>query len=102
MSSRSTDFLTSLPPIDRSELASAPVLLQVVVDWPIAIDEQELLSALPAEFAGARVISAECESQCRVCGCTDTFGCNNRCWWVEPGLCSSCTGPAGEPAEVGQ
>lgn len=27
---------------------------------------------------------------CRVCGCTDEYGCPEGCWWVEPDLCSSC------------
>lgn len=29
---------------------------------------------------------------CRVCGCTDVFGCIERCHWVEPDLCSVCSG----------
>lgn len=32
------------------------------------------------------------EPTCRVCGCTDDFGCIEGCWWVEPGLCSRCDG----------
>ncbi len=27
---------------------------------------------------------------CRVCGCTEACGCPEGCWWVAPGLCSSC------------
>jgi len=27
---------------------------------------------------------------CRVCGCTDEFGCAEGCEWVQPGLCSAC------------
>jgi hypothetical protein len=30
---------------------------------------------------------------CRVCGCTDTHACANRCWWVAEDLCSNCSGP---------
>jgi hypothetical protein len=30
------------------------------------------------------------EQACRVCGCCDSWGCEDGCWWVEPGLCSSC------------
>lgn len=31
--------------------------------------------------------------RCRVCGCTDEFGCPEGCWWVEEDLCSSCAEP---------
>jgi hypothetical protein len=27
---------------------------------------------------------------CRVCGCTDAWGCVEGCWWVELDLCSGC------------
>jgi hypothetical protein len=27
---------------------------------------------------------------CRLCGCTDDFGCESGCAWVEPDLCSRC------------
>lgn len=37
---------------------------------------------------------------CRGCGCTDEEGCPEGCWWVGPGLCSSC-GPAAEKEEDG-
>ena len=30
--------------------------------------------------------------QCRACGCTDGFACDNGCSWVEADLCSACTG----------
>jgi PRTRC genetic system protein A len=30
------------------------------------------------------------EKICRVCGCTDSHGCDNGCSWVEPDLCSNC------------
>ncbi len=33
---------------------------------------------------------------CRVCGCTDAYGCPEGCWWVEWDLCSSCQGAAGD------
>lgn len=29
-------------------------------------------------------------SSCRGCGCTNLAACPDRCWWVEPDLCSSC------------
>ncbi len=31
------------------------------------------------------------ERKCRVCGCTNQHGCANKCWWVEPDLCSNCS-----------
>lgn len=27
---------------------------------------------------------------CRVCGCSDAWGCDGGCWWTRPDLCSSC------------
>lgn len=39
---------------------------------------------------------------CRVCGCTDEYGCDGGCYWVEPDLCSSCVGTEmPPPAESG-
>lgn len=32
------------------------------------------------------------EPACRVCGCTDRFGCEEGCYWAEPDLCSVCSG----------
>ncbi|MDE3077191.1 MAG: hypothetical protein KGJ86_17375 [Chloroflexota bacterium] len=28
--------------------------------------------------------------RCRVCGCTEHYGCYPPCSWVEPDLCSTC------------
>ena len=36
------------------------------------------------------VAKGESERKCRVCGCTDDYGCPEGCWWVEPNLCSRC------------
>jgi len=30
--------------------------------------------------------------RCRICGCTDMFGCADGCYWVEEDLCSNCQG----------
>src|SRR3954454_15018018 len=30
---------------------------------------------------------------CIHCGCTDTAGCPDGCWWAGPGVCSSCEFP---------
>lgn len=30
---------------------------------------------------------------CRACGCSDDMACEGGCYWVEPGLCSSCVKP---------
>ena len=32
----------------------------------------------------------ESAQACCYCGCTDDRACASGCWWVEPGLCSSC------------
>lgn len=35
---------------------------------------------------------------CRVCGCTDEYGCDGGCSWAGPDLCSACVPvPEGEP-----
>lgn len=39
------------------------------------------------------------ERTCRVCGCTDAWGCPEGCYWVEDDLCSSCDG-AGEADQL--
>jgi hypothetical protein len=39
----------------------------------------------------ARIAAGE-EDVCRVCGCSDTKACPSGCTWIEPGLCSSCSG----------
>ncbi len=31
---------------------------------------------------------------CRICGCTDDFGCPGGCYWVEDDLCSACVDKA--------
>jgi len=37
------------------------------------------------------MLSREAEGRvCRICGCTDGFGCLEGCSWVEEDLCSSC------------
>lgn len=54
------------------------------------LQQLELLQAL-----------AELEGQCLSCGCTDEHGCDEGCWWVAPGLCSSCAGQASGPEELG-
>ena len=47
------------------------------------------------------------EPRCRVCGCTavDCSGCYERtgqpCFWVDPDLCSACTGRTHDTGELG-
>ena len=31
---------------------------------------------------------------CRLCGCTDEYGCDGGCAWVDDDLCSECLGDA--------
>lgn len=37
------------------------------------------------------VIMAPKVRACRVCGCTEKFGCPDGCFWMEEDLCSACT-----------
>lgn len=58
--------------------------------------------AMPADFeckhCGSVGCDGECEDEvwdeydqvCSVCGCTDTFGCPEGCYWVKENLCSQC------------
>lgn len=53
----------------------------------------ERLAAGAGDWPAPRPLRA-----CRVCGCTDDFGCAGGCWWTEADLCSACTPvPQGEP-----
>ena len=47
-------------------------------------EAQGALDKLAAKLRWAPVIT------CRVCGCTDRFGCEGGCHWVERDLCSGC------------
>jgi ASCH domain len=38
--------------------------------------------------------------KCRVCGCTDEWGCDEGCEWVELDLCSACVAKQGEVKDV--
>lgn len=53
----------------------------------------EAVQAMPLVDLSAFGVQA-----CRVCGCTDACGCEEGCWWVAPGLCSSCAPQAVEAA----
>lgn len=59
-----------------------------------ALDRLEEKILAVAQRAGLTV-----EGRCRECGCTDDQACFLGCSWVEPDLCSSCTGEptGGEP-----
>lgn len=46
---------------------------------------------------GRKKSTAEKVRTCRECGCTDEYGCDGGCEWVEPDLCSACT--EGQSAE---
>ena len=37
-----------------------------------------------------RALANEPARSCTRCGCTEDCACEGGCWWVEPGLCSSC------------
>jgi hypothetical protein len=40
------------------------------------------------------------KAKCRVCGCTDERACPGGCSWVEPELCSACSGAAKDTIQV--
>lgn len=35
-------------------------------------------------------LAGDTPARCRVCGCTDEYGCADGCWWMEADLCSQC------------
>lgn len=49
------------------------------------VPNRERMREARAEFA--RIIG---EQQCRACGCCQSWGCPEGCYWVEPDLCSCC------------
>lgn len=32
---------------------------------------------------------------CRICGCTDVYGCDQGCYWIDDNLCSACIAEVG-------
>jgi hypothetical protein len=50
---------------------------------------------------GAELLGRELETvaRCRVCGCTDNFGCQEPCSWVEADLCSNCVDAAAQKSD---
>jgi hypothetical protein len=74
------------------------------LEVPVELDVDELLAAAlwfqltiaPTEPAGLirgfEGVGYYVEASCRVCGCSDTRGCETLtgCSWVEPDLCSEC------------
>jgi hypothetical protein len=55
--------------------------------------ERELLAACGVEFD---------EPTCRECGCSDSLGCEEGCWWAQDDLCSACAAEVEETAAVEQ
>lgn len=81
--------------------STTAVRLELVVEWPVEFDLQELVDAVPEDLADAQVVSVMAEGQCRVCGCTDSRACSSplgvsTCGWAEPGLCSFCAPREGQ------
>jgi len=48
--------------------------------------ECELNKTLVCRFCGTEILPPG-PGVCRVCGCTDQYGCPEGCYWVEPDLC---------------
>lgn len=57
--------------------------------WAEAIfeDADAICSLQPAPQNTSSVVG---EPYCSLCGCIDTFGCPQGCYWAAPGLCSIC------------
>lgn len=55
---------------------------------------EEMVPADADLFDGPDLLALGIRS-CRVCGCTDEFGCTKGCSWVEFDLCSACASEAG-------
>jgi hypothetical protein len=70
-------------PNDRDEMVD-----RLVERGEIVLDPQARREALGLVVYGrAYRLTA---GKCRVCGCTDLYGCEVGCEWVEPDLCSAC------------
>ena len=64
-----------------SEAARAPWL----ATW------RRVHEAMMAEAAAERLLmEASSEGRCALCGCRQLAACPGGCFWVVPGLCSSC------------
>lgn len=50
----------------------------------------------PGEEKAAEPTHEAIARTCRVCGCTDEWGCDGGCLWVEEDLCSQCAPASGE------
>ena len=64
-------------------------------DWARCLREQCAAAGVPFHFKqwGEFIVPYDGERACRVCGCTECWACTpGSCSWVEPNLCSACTG----------
>ncbi|WP_088186360.1 phage Gp37/Gp68 family protein [Desulfosporosinus sp. FKA] len=63
-------------------------------DWVRSLVDQCQATEVPFFFKqwGEWFVPEDGAESCRVCGCTWNNACNGGCYWIEPGLCSSCTG----------
>lgn len=68
---------------------------EIFTSWQEAENEAVQAGMLDGEEA-----PAEAMRTCRGCGCTDEWGCDNGCWWVEADLCSNCVGAPAAIEEV--
>jgi hypothetical protein len=95
------------PYAPASARETASVRVELVVNWPLDVDVQELVDAVPSSFTDRdSVISVEAEVPCRVCGCTDERACTSplgvsTCGWAEQGLCTFCAQRAERQREAG-
>ena len=63
-------------------------------DWVMSLRDQCQAAGVPFFFKqwGEWFVPEDGAEACRVCGCTWNNACEDGCSWVEPGLCSNCTG----------
>jgi len=112
---KDTVGLTGNEPVREPVSVGRRVWLDLVV--PAGVDVEALLAACagrarlvvqcdPVELPGVGdVFYADqvelpvdgfyVETYCRRCGCTDSAGCDDGCWWVEEDLCSACADDMG-------
>ena len=67
-----------------------PLQVIVTVLWPVGLDPQDLVDAIPSHLAEAPVVSIDREDVCREYECTDCYACEGGCAWVESDLCTAC------------
>ena len=63
-------------------------------DWVRSLRDQCQAAGTKFFFKswGDWIVPEDGDVACRACGCTWQNACEDRCYWIEPGLCSNCVG----------